>query len=88
MTTFLTFSGGWKDRILTFGKEDGYSIAALTPFVAAHKLTALAASADRASAAWENAAHASVTGTGLLFVLKAKAIEVPLSIIRLVVLDS
>jgi hypothetical protein len=77
-------SGGWKSRSLLFGKEDPYGHNALLPFVTTHKLAAYALDSDKINAAWENAAHASVTGVGLLFLTKTKALDIPLSIINLV----
>jgi hypothetical protein len=78
-------SGGWKKRTLVFGKEGGYSKEALSPFFAVHKIASYVGSIDKTSAAYENAAHAEVTGIGLLFLVKAKAIDIPLSIINLVI---
>jgi hypothetical protein len=83
----LIISGGWKDRVLSFGKEDPYSLTALSPYVGVHKVTSLGAASDKANAAWENAAHATVTGVGLLFVVKSKALDIPLHIINLVDLN-
>jgi hypothetical protein len=70
--------------VLHFGKEDGYSQGALAPYVGAHKLAAVMSSAEKANAAWDNAAHATVTGVGLLFIVKSKAMDIPLNIINLV----
>ena len=70
--------------MLNFGKEDGYSQAALTPYFAAHKIASVAVSTEKTNAAWDCAAHATVTGVGLLFIVKAKAIDIPLNIINLV----
>jgi hypothetical protein len=70
--------------MLSFGKEEGYSQGALVPYIAAHKVTALTSSTEKANAAWDNAAHATVTGTGLLFLVKHKALDIPLNIINLV----
>ena len=72
--------------MLQFGKEDGYSQGALAPYIAAHKITAIASSTEKANAAWDNAAHATVTGVGLLFIVKTRAIDIPLNIINLVLL--
>lgn len=77
-------SGSWKDRSLVFGKEDGYSQNALLPFVATHKVASYVVANDKTNAAWENAAHASVTGVGLLFLTKTKTLDIPLNIINLV----
>ena len=77
-------SGGWKQRQLLFGKEDPYSSNALLPYVTAHKAASYVSAADKTNAAWENAAHASVTGVGLLFLVKNKALDIPLNIINLV----
>jgi hypothetical protein len=77
-------SGGFKERSLLFGKEDPYGHNSLLPFVTTHKMAAYALASDRINAAWENAAHASVTGVGLLFLTKSKALDIPLSIINLV----
>jgi hypothetical protein len=79
----LIFSGGWKRRELKFGKEDGYSQNALLPYIGVHKITTLT-STEKANACWDTAAHASVTGVGLLFVVKLSALNVPLNIINLV----
>ena len=79
----LISSGGWKRRELNFGKEDGYSQSALLPYIATHKVTTLV-SAEKANACWDTAAHATVTGVGLLFVVKSKALDIPLNIINLV----
>lgn len=54
------------------------------PFVTAHKATSYVSAADKTNAAWENAAHAGVTGVGLLFLVKTKALDIPLNIINLV----
>lgn len=77
-------SGGWKNRSLTFGKEDPYSQNALYPYVGVHKAASYIEANDRTNAAWENAAHASVTGVGLLFLTKSKALDIPVGIINLV----
>jgi hypothetical protein len=77
-------SGGFKERSLLFGKEEPYGHNSLLPFVTTHKLAAYALASDRINAAWENAAHASVTGVGLLFLTKNKSLDIPLSIINLV----
>ena len=82
----LINSGGWKARVLQLGKEDGYSQGALAPFVGAHKLASVMSSSEKANAAWDNAAHATVTGVGLLFIVKSKAVDIPLNIINLVLL--
>ena len=70
--------------MLQFGKEDGYSQAALAAYVGIHKVAAIASSAEKSNAAWDNAAHATCTGVGLLFVSKSKALDIPLNIINLV----
>ena len=79
----LISSGGWKRRELNFGKEDGYTQNALLPYIGIHKVTTLA-SPEKANACWDTAAHAAVTGVGLLFVVKSSALDVPLNIINLV----
>ena len=81
----LISSGGWKRRELKFGKEDGYSQNALLPYIGVHKVTTLA-STEKANACWDTAAHATVTGVGLLFVVKSRALDVPLNIINLVLI--
>lgn len=81
---WLTRSGGWKTRTLQFGKEDGYSKETLYPYIGIHKAQSLYGSSDKAAIAWGNAAHATVTGVGLLFVVKSKALDIPLNIINLV----
>jgi hypothetical protein len=43
---------------------------------------------DKVNAAWESAAHATVTGVGLLYVVKSKNLDVPINIINLVCLLS
>jgi hypothetical protein len=77
-------SGGWKARGLLFGKEDGYKKETLYPYIGFHKASALVSGADKTQAAWSNAAHATITGVGLLIVVKNKAVDVPLNIINLV----
>lgn len=84
----LTYSGGWKQRQLLFGKDEPYGSNALLPYVTTHKAASYVSAADKTNAAWENAAHASVTGVGLLFLVKAKAIDIPLNIINLVHLSN
>jgi hypothetical protein len=79
-------SGGWKSRMLSFGKEEGYSLPALAPYVAAYKVASITSATERTNAAWDNAAHATVTGSGLMFIAKARALDVPLNIINLVLL--
>ena len=73
-------------RTLKFGKEDGYTQGALAPYVGTHKLVAVMSSAEKANAAYDNAAHATITGVGLLFIVKSKAVDIPLNIINLVLL--
>jgi hypothetical protein len=74
----LISSGGWKSRMLIIGKEEGYKQTALGHYVSTHK------SSEKADAAYDYAAHATVTGAGLLFVTKPKSQDVPLVIIHLV----
>jgi Pleckstrin homology domain len=81
-TIVLTYSGGWKARILNFGKDEGYTQAALGPYV--QKTIGHTPSAEKAAAASDNAAHATVTGAGLLFVKKSKGADAPARIINLV----
>jgi hypothetical protein len=81
----LISSGGWKRRELKFGQEDGYSQNALLPYIGIHKVTTLV-STEKANACWDTAAHATVTGVGLLFVVKSRALDVPLNIINLVLI--
>jgi len=66
--------------VLNFGKGDGYGVASLSAYIAAHKVGSIAYSQERTNAAWDNAAHATVTGEGL----KSRAIDMPLNIINLV----
>ena len=63
--------------------EDGYSQNALLPYIATHKITTIT-STEKANACWDTAAHATVTGVGLLFVVKSKALDIPLNIVNLV----
>ena len=70
--------------MLNVGKGDGYTVGALGAYLAAHKIASIAASQERTTAAWDNAAHATVTCDGLLFVVKARAVDIPLNIINLV----
>lgn len=78
-------SSGFKTRYLVFGKEEGYSQTALSAYFAAHKIGSLGEKdKDKVNAAWDNAAHATVTGSGLLIIVKAKALDIPLNIINLV----
>jgi len=79
-----SYSGGWKDRRLEFGKEDGLSTAALVPYIGTHKLASVVSPVDKIKAAWDNAAHATVTGVGLLYITKFKNLEVPINVINLV----
>jgi len=80
----IRYSGGWKDRRLEFGKEDGLSTAALVPYIGTHKLASVVSPVDKIKAAWDNAAHATVTGVGLLYITKFKNLEVPINVINLV----
>lgn len=70
--------------MLNFGKGDGYGVVSLSAYIAAHKVGSIAYSQERTNAAWDNAAHATVTCEGLLFIVKSRAIDVPLNIINLV----
>ena len=79
----LISSGGRKRRELKFGVEDGYSQNALLPYIGIHKISTIT-STEKANACWDTAAHATVTGVGLLFVVKSKALDIPLNIINLV----
>jgi hypothetical protein len=58
------------------------------PYLAVHKISALVTATDKANAAWDSAAHATVTGVGLLYVVKSKNLDVPINIINLVYLLS
>jgi hypothetical protein len=80
---FLTCSG-WKRRLLKFGVEDGYSTPGLATYIATHKISALSVSTEKANGYWDNAAHASVTGVGLLFLVKTSNLDIPINIINLV----
>ena len=79
----LTCSG-WKRRLLKFGVEDGYSTAGLATYIATHKINTLSVSTEKANGYWDNAAHASVTGVGLLFLVKTSNLDIPINIINLV----
>lgn len=81
---FLTCSGGWKRRLLKFGVEDGYTTPGLATYIGTHKISALTASTEKANGYWDNAAHASVTGVGLLFLVKTSNLDIPINIINLV----
>jgi hypothetical protein len=76
----LTRSGGWERRLLKFGVEDGYSIAALTTYLAQKSGTSL----EKTRRSFDNAAHASVTGVGLLLLVKTSNLDIPINIINLV----
>ena len=80
----LISSGGWKRRELYFGKEDGYSQNALLPYIVSHRIVARFSLTEKLNATLDIAAHAVVTGVGLLFIVKSKIIDVPLNIISLV----
>jgi hypothetical protein len=64
--------------LLSFGKEEGYHQTALGHYISSHK------SAASPGAVCDHAAHATVTGVGLLVLTKPKAHDVPLAIINLV----
>ena len=70
--------------MLKFGVEDGYSTGALAPYVGTHKINAMSVSTEKANGYWDNAAHASVTGVGLLFLVKTSNLDIPINIINLV----
>ena len=81
----LTCSGEWERRLLKFGIKDGYSAAALATYIATHKLNALSSvSTEKVNGYWDNAAHASVTGVGLLLIFRTSNLDIPLNIINLV----
>ena len=67
-----------------FGVEDGYSTAALATYIGTHKVSAMAVSTEKANGYWDNAAHAAVTGVGLMFVTKTSALDIPINIVNLV----
>jgi len=70
--------------MLKFGVEDGYSTGGLLPYIATHKINAMTVSTEKANGYWDNAAHATVTGVGLIFVTKTSALDIPINIINLV----
>jgi len=85
---FLTCSHRWKRRgLLKFGVEDGYSTAGLATYIAIHKTNALSVPTENVNWYLNNAAHASVTGVGLLLLFETRNLDIPINIINLVVTD-
>src|SRR5277367_1427654 len=80
---FLTCSGGWKRRYLKFGTTEGYDIPGLEKYIHIHRRDALASS-EKVNWCLSNAAHASVTGIGLAFIVKERNLDVLINIINLV----
>jgi hypothetical protein len=87
LVLILICRSGWERRQLFFGKEDGYSQNDLLDYIAANKIIYKLSknpSDETAKEAMENAAHATVTGVGLLFLAKPKSRCTPVDIINLV----
>jgi hypothetical protein len=83
----LIFRSGWERHQLYFGKEDGYSENDLLHYIAVNKIIHRLAKNpfdETAKEAMENAAHATVTGMGLLFLARPKSPYIPVNIINLV----
>ena len=71
----------WKHRMLVFGDHEGYSQENIFHYVNEHEKQSLYVAKDTI---YRIASHATVTGQGLLLVVKPHAVDIPLDIIDLV----